>query len=522
MYKLLVVDDDEVICRGIAECIDWAALGINAVNIAYDGELALEAIEADPPDIAIIDMCMPFMDGMELSCRIRERHPDTRIIILSAFRSFEYAKNAIKLNVIEYLTKPFETASLTDAVKRAIAQIEASREYACQTRENAARTRERRLIEWLTADPGAGGVKTIAALLGEGALDKWYQVAVVYIKALADSAFDDDVAVEMATGMARGMFPELIVLSRSNRAVLVLQADAPDGMTARLRDCTARLIRALMAEDRCFLSGALGAPRAGVEQAHRSFAEAQRAVEGCYDAPNGCVVEAGGARAAGAGDAEALVALKGCLADRFSACDLSGALDAVDAFIEALPTDTPPHRLQFVAMEAVISLCRAAGDEALYDRMMTLLMRRFGDLQKALSADEIASWLKEAVSRLFETVDLCRSSYGEKLLDRAMRYIDQCYADPDLSMMRVAEAVSISASYLAFLFRQFGGCSFVAYLTSVRMEKAKKLLLDREVRLYEIADRTGYNSPQYFSATFRKCAGCTPSEFRKRGWNESM
>jgi two-component system response regulator YesN len=62
MYRLLVVDDDEIICRGIAGCIDWASYDIGAVECAFDGELALEAIEAAPFDIAIVDMCMPFMD----------------------------------------------------------------------------------------------------------------------------------------------------------------------------------------------------------------------------------------------------------------------------------------------------------------------------------------------------------------------------------------------------------------------------------------------------------------------------
>ena len=173
-------------------------------------------------------------------------------------------------------------------------------------------------------------------------------------------------------------------------------------------------------------------------------------------------------------------------------------------------------------MEAVIHICRSAGDERLYDQMMASLPLRFGKLQKALITDEIADWLNETIAQIFELSDLCRPSYGEKLLEKALRYIDRQYADPSLSMLTVAEYVPISVSYLALLFRQYGGASFVSYLTSVRMEKAKKLLLDREVRLYEIADRVGYNSPQYFSATFRKYTGKTPSEFRKRGWNESM
>jgi len=134
--------------------------------------------------------------------------------------------------------------------------------------------------------------------------------------------------------------------------------------------------------------------------------------------------------------------------------------------------------------------------------------------------NEISAWLKEVVS--FEHEETCRPSYGEHLLDRALRHIDQQYADPNLSMLSVARHVSISVSYLTLLFRRYKGTSFVCYLTFIRMEEAKKLLLDREVRLYEIAYRVGYNSPQYFSATFRKYFGMTPSEFRKRGWSKAI
>lgn len=517
MYRLLIVDDDEIICRGIAECIDWTPLNIGVVDCAFDGELALEAIEAAPPDIVIVDMCMPFMDGMELSCRIRERYPETRIIILSASRSFEYAKGAIRLNVLEYLTKPFETAALTAAVSRAIAQIESAREYARQIRENMARVRERRLTEWLTVGLDPDNREAVSQLLGEDGLNKWYQVAVLYVKALSASAFDDDVAVEAVADRARAMFPDLMVLARTNRVVLVLQADVPNGMTARLKECTVRLIEGLRAEDSYFLSGALGAKCEGAAQARQSFAEAERAIESCYDYPNGSLIEVGCGRSEDAEDFDALSAFKRKLVDCFSEHDIHGAIEAVDAFMGKLPTSMPPHRLQFVAMEVVIHVCRTVGDEPLYDRMMVSLLPRFGKLQKALSAGEISDWLKEALAQISELLNLCRPSYGEKLLCKAQKYIDQQYADPCLSMRMVAEFVSISISYLAFLFRQYGGTSFVSNLTSVRMEKAKKLLLDPDVRLYEIAYHVGYNSPQYFSATFRKYTGRTPSEFRKRG-----
>lgn len=129
MYKLLIVDDDEIICRGLRSCIPWESHGICVIGQAYDGEEALELVERECPDILLADINMPFLDGMELSCYIRQKYPEIKIILLTAYKEFTYARQAVRMQIFEYLTKPFSNDEVLKSVLRAVAVLEKERAY---------------------------------------------------------------------------------------------------------------------------------------------------------------------------------------------------------------------------------------------------------------------------------------------------------------------------------------------------------------------------------------------------------
>ncbi len=115
LYKVFLVEDEIVTREGIRDSVDWAGAGLRWCGEAPDGELALAMIEAEAPDILITDIKMPFMDGLELSRIVRERLPQTRIVILSGHDEFRYAQEAIQLGVTDYLLKPVSAQELLDA-----------------------------------------------------------------------------------------------------------------------------------------------------------------------------------------------------------------------------------------------------------------------------------------------------------------------------------------------------------------------------------------------------------------------
>ncbi|MFR3392599.1 MAG: response regulator [[Clostridium] scindens] len=126
--KIFLVEDEIVIRNGIKNSIEWEKEGYEFVGEASDGELAYPMIVKERPDILITDIKMPFMDGLELSRLVRKELPELKILILSGYDEFDYAKEAISLGVTEYLLKPVSSAKLLETLKGVSVIIEQERE----------------------------------------------------------------------------------------------------------------------------------------------------------------------------------------------------------------------------------------------------------------------------------------------------------------------------------------------------------------------------------------------------------
>ncbi len=116
--KVLIVDDEKYVRIGIKGETDWALIGCEVVGEASNGEEALEVAERTRPDLVISDIRMPKMDGIELAQRLMEKYPEIKVIFLTAYSEFEYARQAVRLGVSDYLLKPFQDGELEGAVQR--------------------------------------------------------------------------------------------------------------------------------------------------------------------------------------------------------------------------------------------------------------------------------------------------------------------------------------------------------------------------------------------------------------------
>ena len=127
-YKLLIADDEEIICKGLASLIDWSSVNAEVVGTAFDGEEALNMIRREHPDIVILDINLPFINGLEIAGIAEKEYPKTRVIMLTAYKEFEYARTAVKYHVFDYLTKPCRNDEVKETVRRAIQDIEKERD----------------------------------------------------------------------------------------------------------------------------------------------------------------------------------------------------------------------------------------------------------------------------------------------------------------------------------------------------------------------------------------------------------
>jgi len=118
LIKVMIVDDEKYVRMGIKNDTDWALIGCEVVAEASNGEMALDMAGQFRPDLVISDIKMPKMDGIELAGRLLEKYPDTKVIFLTAYNEFEYARQAVRLGVSDYLLKPFHDGELEGAIQR--------------------------------------------------------------------------------------------------------------------------------------------------------------------------------------------------------------------------------------------------------------------------------------------------------------------------------------------------------------------------------------------------------------------
>lgn len=283
MYKLLIVDDDEVICRGLGICIPWKEHGIQSVHLAYDGEMALEYVKAEHPDIILADINMPFMDGMEFSSRVREEFPDIKIILLTAYKEFQYAQKAVQLQLFEYLTKPFTNEEVLEAVLRAVAESDKEKRYRTEVRLNQELVREKNLEEMILYGRNDEEVWKNNFLCKE---KDYFQVAILRLERVPSSGqtknpLERELVYEMVIKELRKMMEEeagIGFFAKSSRIVLVFQYENRE-MAEGLTDWLNQMMSRVEPEEPFYFTVGVGQIYRGIENLIHSYEEALEASE---------------------------------------------------------------------------------------------------------------------------------------------------------------------------------------------------------------------------------------------------
>ncbi len=124
MYRVILVDDERLIVRGLSSVVPWAELGCEVAGVAYDGKSGLELVRSLKPDIVLTDIRMPNMDGLTMLAAIRSEHPQIQTTVLTAYRDFDYARQALTLGVCRYLLKPSNLEELKEAVRQMVSRLD--------------------------------------------------------------------------------------------------------------------------------------------------------------------------------------------------------------------------------------------------------------------------------------------------------------------------------------------------------------------------------------------------------------
>ena len=526
MYRFLMVDDEEIVRRGFRRKIDWTSLDFEFLEPCENGEQAIEAIEALHPDVVMTDIAMPRVDGLSVAAYAAEHHPDIVIVILSGYDEFEYARKAIKSNVFEYVLKPVTSRDLTGLLGRLKVRLDflqRSREEtkSLEQRAEAAASlvRTRTLVDLVS-----GSAKLTDARFQEifGFSPQGLACAVLIAEDDPDGAGEQVVPTRLTTAAAEvaGSARRVLCFSpaEGREAVLVLEQDAPS--CSRLAAAIAARAAAPAGSSPSSARApivAMGRPCGSWREAGQSFAEASAALSYRLVAPPGGVFRYRRARE------DDPPTLEGLAEQRERTCRAAVAGESAEAELQV-------EAFAALLKEAGISPQRVRHEiEALFAAVLDAL-RDLG-VSSAAVAQDLHLDTDLAVQRL-RTAEEVRallvrlSSYAGSVLDgrnlpapewkvRDFKdYVARHYGERALSVQTIAASLSISASYLSKLVKRHLDRSVVDYLIDYRMERAKELLTTSDLMTYEIAEATGYPDAQYFSTTFKRHIGVTPTEFR--------
>ncbi|MBD2844863.1 response regulator [Paenibacillus sp. IB182496] len=542
MYKMLIVDDEPAVRAGLRRYVDWTAYGIEWAGEADDGDVALEMIAQQPPDLVLTDIRMPSMDGITMARRIAQSHPQCKIVFISGHDDADYLKSALKINATDYIFKPVNRKELEAVVRRVVDELDAQRREQQQRRqlmeqlkEGLPLLRERLLLALMTSGAPRRGLDERIAFLGlDLPVTSAYWVIVVEIDDLSEvtaSRSERDAqllwyaVLNIVQELVDTYFRGYVIAHQHGEFVGLLQTleggESPDGaeallaLAADIRSSLERYLRlgvTIGISDRAEgLARVAGAYRQAREAAdHRWYLGKNRIItmDSLHHA------ERGGEPALHRVDAEQLEplfsALKGDESDR-----LDAALDEVFQVLSRNRGDGLKYG-QSVCLQIVLAVRQLllemelhtpeleAAETALWHAL--LARETLGEMR-----EELAAYLGEVGGRIRER----RSGKVANLVERVRTVIERQYGDSQLTVAEIAKTVYLSPTYVSLLFKQETGQTINEYLTQVRIERAKALLREPQHKFYDICYAIGYNDPSYFTRLFKKATGLTPSAYRE-------
>lgn len=541
MLKIFLAEDEVIVRETIKRMIPWENLGFELVGEAADGEMALPLLIRQQPDLLITDIKMPFMDGLTLARLAKKEVPGLKVVILSGYDDFNYAKQAINIGVEDYLLKPITKNALIERLTEIRSRYEdekTQREYYEKFhREMQAyeKNSSRDFFEVLVS--GSLDMMEVykrAEKLGLDIVAESYNVLIFTMNCNEDfsgqregySSWEAE-SLEMLEKFFTGH--PFAMLFRSNVfSYGVLIKGEKNSIRENTRICVEEIRKIFdRKEDNKEWFVAVGKSVERLSQIQKSYHSASRAFSQRY-LYDGKVLYydemlAMEKKDVTNDDSEYLQkvdvnALNPTILQKFLS---NGLLEETENFVQDYFYAIGQEPMESVVFRSYVILnVRFSVLSFLKELGCDTKTLEPEDTEKILAEsgrnmESIIAYAEKLVSQAIQLRDRNSGNKNRSILKTAVDFIDQHYMEEDMSLNKAANAANVSANHFSALFSQNMGQTFIEYLTSLRMDKAKEYLRCTGMRSSEIAGEVGYKDAHYFSYLFKKTQGMTPSDYRK-------
>ncbi|OXM86188.1 helix-turn-helix domain-containing protein [Paenibacillus rigui] len=530
MYKMILIDDEDEVREGIKRKTDWHACGFDLIGDFDNGRDALDAMETLAPDAVITDICMPFMDGLELAGHIAERYPDVLVVIVTGYEQFEYAKQAIRLKVHDYLLKPINSEEFNGFLHRMKLELDEKRRQKedltllrHQLNQSLPLLRERFLERLVTSSmkPEERERKF-----------QFFQLRLSGSHYLALVAEVDDFTRE-GIELTEGTDAELLRFAAFNIIQEIFEQDH-QGLVFRTRDDKFAIVfsgepesletRAQLLAEQAKYSTAkylnlsvtlgIGTLTSSLEQISTSFQKALSALDYRFLLGRNQIISINDMEFGKVMDHAGYLEWEKQVLSAVKSGKSRQVTHVLEGWMEELKGSSCSveqclgwfHRL----LVSLGNLVQEMG----FDSAELLGPHPVSRLSGMKTLDEVKRWLETTCHCMLVSFSEKREHVAESQIRKAIAFIHENYPDEQLSLPQVCQHIYMSISYFSAMFKQHTGVTFIEYVTRYRMGKAKELLAVTQYKTYDVAARVGYGDPQYFSIIFKRHTGMTPKEYR--------
>jgi two-component system, response regulator YesN len=535
MYKMIIADDEPMVIESLVNKLNWSEIQIEIIGIASDGEEAYDMVLSLKPDILLTDIRMPHLDGLELSAKLRDDLPDLKIIIISGYSDFTYAKTALELDITDYILKPVEVKKLTQVIRKVLSELSKEKDISlyiqdlknqmCDFRLLA---KDKFLVNLLLGTPIHSDQLYRKCQYLELPFDIEEQISVAVIE---PDTFDEisrnlseedlqllifsihNITCEVIENYEAGTCVQL----NDTQLVIIFKA------FVHIQDLQLNICRQIQQAIRKYLnhtvSAGIGYPVNNISQLQSGYAYALKALQ--YRFYTGkesinFIDDFDTQMDFDDIDAVKVSTIESDLCNAIQLGDIEHVKEIVDSFhtlIQSCSLTIPTIRQYYLDMVSQIS--RHFKTNQINSKPIIDMDKQIkGVILNATIQSSLTKALKnyciEIASFFFERMEIRHT----KMIEQICSYIDKNYMN-ELSISTIAEHVFLTPNYVSLIFKQATQLTVIEYITKVRIEKAKELLKSPDLKIFEIAEMVGYPNPRYFSKVFKKATNLHPSQYKE-------
>lgn len=536
MFKVLIIDDEPIIRKGLRNIINWKNFECEVCGEASDGLKGIELINELHPEIIITDVRMPAMDGLTMIKEVKEALPGTKIIILTGYRDFDYAQDALKLGAFDYLLKPTKIDQLNSVIGKAVNDLKRQKscndellKYKKLFEQNMPLLREKLLYDIIN-----GIISDENDIMGKMKLLELSVDRFIFVLVEEDSSEDGEKDISQYEkhlyqyGIAN-TFEEVFSdcfkvtsISLDNRRIaFVLQPLSFQEDMMKIVDRKGTYLQEIIMN--CFgftITAAVSSEGNGILELPVKFEECREALyHKLYLGGNSIIFYSDLKVFFKYRDLSSLEKLRLALLESVKTGNeklVRSKLADIGDYVKNLGQDEHGYVKSFLlsiitSINGIrLSLQSADGSRINEGKDMTGLYQLADKCQDVL---ELYGLLENIAVALSLIINNYNSRSMKLVLKKAVEYINSHFSQ-QINLNEVAEHTYVSTYYISRLFKRETGKNFVDYITELRIEKAKELLKEGRYKTYEIAEMVGIPDSHYFSRLFKKYAGLTPTEYK--------